>query len=157
MIQRIQSIFLILVAAAGILLFWFPLAGYYDEYNGNYKLMVTGLQCMDPDPRITTTFWFAVPLMVVSILMPLLALITLFLYKKRLLQIRLIAITMMITVIEIILIFLFYINKVEELTAIKPAYQFGIFLPLIALVFLVLANRFIRRDEALVKSADRLR
>jgi hypothetical protein len=157
MIQRIQTLFLILVAAAGILLFWVPLAEYYDEYNGNYRLMVTGLQCMDPDPRISTTFWFAVALLVVNILMPELALITIFLYKNRILQIRLIAVNLMITVIEVILIFLFYTSKVETLTSIKPAYQFGIFLPLIALVFLVLANRFIRRDETLVKSAGRLR
>ncbi len=33
----------------------------------------------------------------------------------------------------------------------------GIFLPLISIVFLVLANKAIKKDEDLVKSADRLR
>jgi len=33
----------------------------------------------------------------------------------------------------------------------------GVFVPIISIVFLVLANRAIRRDENLVKSADRLR
>jgi hypothetical protein len=39
----------------------------------------------------------------------------------------------------------------------QPSYQFGIFLPVISLLLLVLASRAIRKDEALVKSADRLR
>ena len=33
----------------------------------------------------------------------------------------------------------------------------GFFLPAIAMVFNILANRFIRRDENLVRSVDRLR
>ena len=33
----------------------------------------------------------------------------------------------------------------------------GMFLPIVAIVFLVLANKAIKKDEDLVKSADRLR
>ncbi|OSS38566.1 hypothetical protein C723_2549 [Christiangramia flava JLT2011] len=33
----------------------------------------------------------------------------------------------------------------------------GMFLPIVSIVFLVLANKAIKRDEDLVKSVDRLR
>lgn len=33
----------------------------------------------------------------------------------------------------------------------------GIFIPLVVIVFLVMANKAIKKDEALVKSVDRLR
>jgi hypothetical protein len=36
-------------------------------------------------------------------------------------------------------------------------YQFGMYIPLISLIFLVLASRAIRKDEELIKSSDRLR
>jgi hypothetical protein len=38
-----------------------------------------------------------------------------------------------------------------------PSYQFGIFFPLVSLVCIIMASRAIRKDEALVKSSDRLR
>jgi len=34
---------------------------------------------------------------------------------------------------------------------------FGIYLPLIGIIMAVLANRFIKKDDKLVKSMDRLR
>jgi len=48
---------------------------------------------------------------------------------------------------------------IEKKINIIPNYldSIGIYLPLIALVFMVMANRAIKRDEKLVRSADRLR
>ena len=43
------------------------------------------------------------------------------------------------------------------LTNNPGGYQFGLFLPAIALFFNSLALRFIRKDEKLVRSMDRLR
>jgi hypothetical protein len=39
----------------------------------------------------------------------------------------------------------------------KGSFQIGLFLPVIALICNMLANRFIRKDENLVRSADRIR
>jgi hypothetical protein len=73
------------------------------------------------------------------------------------LQIRLLAFNILATIVLVISIFLYYINSIEKITGIQPSYKFGAFCPLICLIFLVLANHFIRKDEAMVKSADRLR
>jgi len=58
------------------------------------------------------------------------------------------------------LVFLLYSRFFEKRLGgggIPSTYQFGMYIPLISLVFLVLASRAIRKDEALIKSSDRLR
>jgi uncharacterized membrane protein YfcA len=53
----------------------------------------------------------------------------------------------------------FYIYRSEELLAntIEASYLFGFYAIMIGLVFNMLSNRFIRKDENLVRSADRIR
>ncbi len=158
MIQRIQSLFLVIAAAAALLMLFFPVADFFSGTElGNYKLVATGLKCMDPNPKFHTSSWFGFPLLAlvsVSIILPVLIL---GLYKNRGLQIRLLAFNILITIVLIIVVLMYYMSSVQKLTGIQPSYQFGAFCPLISLIFLVLANRFIRKDENLVKSADRLR
>jgi hypothetical protein len=158
MIQRIQSLFLLISALAGILLFFFPVATFYDELLGNYRFLITGIDSMDPTPKIQFSSWFTSPLWIIAGAATGLSVITILLYRNRLLQLRLVAFNILFNILLIILIFIFYINKIQEFTQIAPSYkQIGIFLPLISLLFLVLANRSIRKDEAKVKAADRLR
>ncbi len=157
MIQRIQTLFLLLALISGALVFYFPLADFYHELYGNYKLFVTELKSMDPDPKMTTSIWFNSPLWLTAGASLILTLITIFLYKNRITQLRLVAFNILLNVSFVVMIFIIYSNKITKLTQIEPSYQLGIFFPLISLVFLILANRFIRKDEVLVKSADRLR
>lgn len=157
MLQRIQTVYLAIVVIAGFVLIVMPLALFYHELYGNYKLFVYGLQCMDPDPRIQVSIWFTSPLFVLVCLSVILAILTILSYKNRILQIRLVTFNILLNILLVVLFFLFYSGKIEELTKITPEYQIGVFLPLVSLVFLVLANRAIRKDEQLVKSADRLR
>ena len=157
MLQRIQTLFLAIAVISGALLFYFPIADYYHELYGNYKLFVTGLQCMDPDPKISTSIWFTAPLYLITGVTVLLGVMSIFLYKNRITQLRLVAFNILLNIVLIVLLFIFYSGKIEELTQIIPTYRIGVFLPLVSLVFLVLANRFIRKDEALVKSTERLR
>jgi len=157
MIQRIQTLFLVLALISGTLVFFFPLADYYHELYGNYKLLTTELKSMDPDPKISTSIWFTSPLWLSAGASLLITLISIFLYKNRTTQLRLVAFDILLNVSFVVMVFIIYSNKITKLTQIEPSYQSGIFFPLITLVFLILANRFIRKDEALVKSADRLR
>ena len=53
--------------------------------------------------------------------------------------------------------FVFYRSLTLSGEALVSEKGIGIFLPLISIVFLVLANKAIKKDEDLVKSADRLR
>jgi hypothetical protein len=158
MIQRIQTLYLSLAVIATALLFVFPLAQFFAE-NGAYIFSITGLKNMVPgDPDAFNPMIF-LPLMVVAIGLALLTLYTIFQFKKRSLQVKLTNIGVLVAIALIMSIFFLYVPLIEKKIAIVPDYSkaFGIYLPLVALVFLVMANRAIKRDEKLVRLADRLR
>ena len=158
MLQRIQTVYLALAAIASLLVFFFPLAGFYNfGIQGNYKFFVCAIQSMDPEPVIHFTKWITLPLILLMLLSFIFSAATLFLYKKRSVQIRLIAFNVLINIVFIILVFFFYVPKIKNLALIEPSYGIAIVFPLAAMVFLIIANRSIRKDEALVRSTDRLR
>jgi hypothetical protein len=158
MIQRIQSLYLLLAAIACTLLFFFPMIDYVDPVKGTYTLFAMGLKS-DVVPGILF-FQETIPLLLLVIASLALALVTIFFYKRRRLQIKLVSINVLLNVVLIALIFFLYNNYFEHHitgSGISGSYQFGMYLPLISLVLLILATRAIRKDEALVKSSDRLR
>lgn len=87
------------------------------------------------------------------------ALVSIFQYKNRLRQIQLGALNSLIIGGSVIFTWFVYISKAELLIDPTKQGQFdvGFYLPLVALLLNSFANRFIRRDEKLVRSADRLR
>ena len=156
MIQRIQSLYLFVVAVACTLLFFFPMIDYIDPVKGTYKLFATGMKSYSDIPGFLF-FWETLPVLILVIASLAMALITIFLYKKRRIQFQLVNINVLINVLMIALVFLLYSRIFENRLQIPSNYQFGIYIPLISLVFLVLASRAIRKDQSLVKSSDRLR
>ena len=65
---------------------------------------------------------------------------------------------MLANIVLIMVVFFFYATRIKTMTLTEPDYNItGMALPLISLAFLVLATRAIRKDDAMVKSSDRLR
>ena len=158
MLQRIQSVYLAIVAIASAMLFFFPLANYYNDLHGNYKFFIYGIRCMDPEPQVQFSKFFTFPLVFLAVASFVFAVAAIFLYKNRFLQIRICAFNMITNIVLIMVIFFFYATRIQTMTHIEPDYDYiGMILPLISIVFLILSNRAIRKDQALVKSADRLR
>jgi len=158
MIQRIQTLYLFLAFVAVSLLFVFPLAQFFSE-NGAFVFSITGLKNMVPgDPDVFSAIIF-IPMLIIAAGIGILTLFTVFQYKNRPFQFKLTNFCVLLSIILIFGIFFFYIPMIEKKINIIPDYSkaFGIYLPLVALVFLVMANRAIKRDEKLVRSADRLR
>lgn len=158
MLQRIQTIYIAIVAIACILLFFFPLADYYDEIQGNYKFYIYGIKYMDPSPKVLFSSFFTFPLVFLVVISFIFSVTTIFLYKKRALQNRICAFNILANIVLVMVIFFFYATRIKSMTLIEPEYDLlGMSMPLISLACLILASRAIRKDEALVKSADRLR
>jgi hypothetical protein len=158
MIQRIQSLYLAIAAVASVMLFFFPLADYYNELHGNFKFFIYGLRSMDPEPKVLVSAWFALPLIIFAAVSFLFSVTTIFLYRNRPLQIRINAFNVLVNIVLIMLIFFFYAARIKALTMTEPEYEYaGMVMPLITLCFLILSTRSIRKDEALIRSADRLR
>ena len=85
-----------------------------------------------------------------------LALITIFLFKNRQLQFVLGRVNI---ILNLILLGLFVYRSLSlsgEISEISEK-GIGMLLPIFSIVFLVLANKAIKKDEDLVKSVDRLR
>ncbi|MEI7724615.1 MAG: DUF4293 domain-containing protein [Bacteroidota bacterium] len=158
MLQRIQSVYLVIVAIACILLFFFPLANYYNELQGNYKFFIYGIRSMDPEPKVLFGPYFTIPLIFLTVASFIFTVSAILLFKNRPLQIRLCAFNMITNIVLVMVIFFFYATRIKTLTMTEPEYNYtGMVLPLVSILFLILANQGIRKDEALVKSADRLR
>jgi Na+-transporting NADH:ubiquinone oxidoreductase subunit NqrE len=79
-------------------------------------------------------------------------------FKNRLLQIKLGALNSLLMA-GVLGLTLWISRQGEEIFA-QPqygTYSLGLYLPIVAMICNILANRFIRRDENLVRSADRMR
>jgi len=137
MIQRIQSIYLLISFILITLMLFLPLV-IIDEMVINASNKQT----------------LAVTILVS--LIALISLVTIFLYKKRNLQVRLCIYNMLLMVAVEGLLYYYVYKITKELDAIVQ-YQFAAILPLIALILTYLALRAIRRDDAIVKSLDRIR
>jgi hypothetical protein len=145
MIQRIQSIFLLLAAFSFGALFFIPLA---------LSDAVTTQFLADQQYDITDH----PVLLALTSLGTLIALGTIFLFKNRSLQLKLGYIIIVLAILLPSASFLLFMN---ESAALGPAAQVmdqaGMYLPALAIVFGLLANYFIKKDDRLVKSMDRLR
>jgi hypothetical protein len=95
---------------------------------------------------------------IVALITALIALIEIFKYKNRLTQVKLGALnSLLITGSLVWLVYLTYAAQSELLPDILGQYKTGLFMPAAALIWNSLANRFIRKDEKLVRSVDRIR
>jgi len=145
MIQRIQTIYLLIVFLLTALLFFIPL---YSNVTTNAESGTHEFQYTSCSSNILY--------LVMNSVAGILTLITILQYKNRLLQVRLSNLNMFVTCIFTGTIFYFADHSNDALVS-TVRYDFGTYVPLVQLLFLFLAMRAIRKDEALVRSADRLR
>ncbi len=136
MLQRIQTVYLIISALViGALYLWFPII--LNEANE---------MIIDKNEPLV------LGLMIGSVVLALLSIIN---FKKRQLQFVLNRLNI---ILNFVLLGVFVYKSLtlsgETLVSEKGI---GVLLPIISIVFLVMANKAIKRDEDLVKSVDRLR
>ena len=137
MIQRIQSIWLLLASACAFATFKLPFYTGVDKSGiGNIKLLATT----------------DILIMITTIIIGAMALCIIFLYKKRTLQLRLCVLGILL---EAILIFLYY-REVKRIFS-EGEYALYALLHSLIVIFFFLAARAINKDEKLVKGSDRLR
>jgi hypothetical protein len=155
MLQRIQSIYLLLASLALLGLFVFPLVHNVYVNNKPTAIMVTGLYQDVNWQQVHTDFNIA--LTAVTAVVALLPLVIIFLYKNRKQQIALCYSAMLV-----IIGYSYWVSQMVK-GAINGAELaisncgIGIILLSVSILFVVLAQKAIQRDEKLVKSADRLR
>lgn len=136
MLQRIQSLYLIgAIICSGILPFWFYL---WKDSNGISVYFASHL-------LIAVLFGFSTALSILSISS----------YKKRQQQFVVGLFNIVLNVILLGLLVFYSLMLPGEYDISEKG--IGLILPLFTIVFLVLANRAVKRDEKLVKSSNRIR
>lgn len=136
MLQRIQTLYMILALLAMVVLYiWFPVV--VDEAS-------------------TITLDVGNPLIVAPIIgIVFLTLFSIINFKKRQLQFVLNRLSIVLNFV-LLGVFVYKSLSVPGETLVSQK-GIGVLLPIISIVLLVMANKAIKRDEDLVKSVDRLR
>lgn len=152
MIQRIQSLYLLLAAAFMSLTLFMPIATFVVD-GQTYELTAFSLTCGEISQ---STIWLGIILAIATAL----PLITIFLFKKRTLQIRLCAVEVVLLIGSLVLVALYYwltSRLFEGLVIDHRQFGWAAPMPIVALVLSYLASRAIFKDEVLVRSLDRIR
>ena len=147
MIQRIQSVYLLIVTGLLIAALCLPVGSFIDP---------TGAHVFKP-LRIAMEggYQYTWGLFCILLLSVIIAFATIFLFKNRMLQIRM-------TIFNSLLLVGYYIALGAFYWALKGDFaafdmHFAICFPLVGIILNYLAIRDIGRDEVMVRAADRLR
>lgn len=157
MIQRIQSIYLLLAALFMGAAFYFPLADAIGALD-SIVLYSYKVESLVPDSIPNLPVYFMYPLFGLSSLILVFCITTIFLFRTRMRQMMFIRFSVILVVVLIALFFFYYSPELEKASGGIAMYKIpGAYLPIGTLVFLILASRAIMADEKLIRSADRLR
>lgn len=153
MIQRIQSLYLFLVFILTALILFFPITEFYIQGQSFYLHVFSfenaeGIKGL-PNPSIIG---------ILTALLCISSLGSIFQFGNRKLQVKVNAVSLLLNFG--VLGSIFYISdKVAAIDLVfkQPEYTYGAFFPIASVLFIILANRSIRKDEALVKQSERIR
>lgn len=143
MIQRIQSVFLLLATGMMGLAAFFPFAE--NKPAGDMVFAKDGTFNIND----SIIFQIAIPLVAALIL------VSIFLFRNRMLQLRLTRITAGLA--TGIMAGIVYYSFLAEQELPTPSLGLGFFAPLVAIILVILAGSSIKKDEKLVRDSDRLR
>jgi hypothetical protein len=154
--QRIQTVFLVIVAVAMAITIFFPIwvfqAGTENAhllYPMHYTVKQNGVASTQYFPYSLTAIF--------AIASATLAIISIGKYKDRLLQRKLGALNSLFMAATVGCSFYFANQLMHSHEVAGQQYSLGLYLPVVAVIANFLANRFIMRDEKLVRDSDRLR
>lgn len=164
MIQRVQTVLLLLVAIAMAMVAFSNIWGELDAANDQLRLL-SGfkLELIDTNGTLNDTSddvvlsseskWYIGAL---GFLASIIAFVSIFSFKNRLTQMKLGALNALIMAATLGISF-YIIYQNEPLIEGQGSITTGFYLPAGAMLLNLLSNRFIRKDEKLVRSVDRLR
>ncbi len=151
MIQRIQSFYLLV---ASVLLVVASLKEFFILNGGSIVVDGFTAQVAGGDKLFST-----LPLNIILWLGALLSFVTIFLFKNRILQMRLTTYTVIILLgfYLLLIYYRYFAFKSFNLEITQSQMTLYALFPVIAAIFVYIANRAIKKDEEKVRSMDRFR
>ncbi|HOB84591.1 MAG TPA: DUF4293 family protein [Bacteroidales bacterium] len=153
MIQRIQSVYLLLTTILAGLFLTGNFFGLFGSSGQEFVMNIRGIfevTAEKDDVQVAG----AVPVLSIAILIPLLSVISLLLFRTR--KRQLLSVLVLI-ILDLLLMgtLIYYIISFRDGKDLIPEWR--LLIPLINLILFVMAYIAIRKDENLVRSYDRLR
>lgn len=154
MIQRIQSVYLFVAIVLTLCLFCFP---YVEVLNGEIAYATT--TCHLSPVAVGLSKAVMAPIAIVTCLAVVICFITLFTFRNRTRQMKLTKISIYLQFLIFATMIAYIIGLLKALCADNLQFNlcFPMIFPIVNIILLVLAHRGIKKDDDLVKSADRLR
>lgn len=159
MIQRIQTVYLLLVVVLGTLLCFFTPVEFASQEGAALfrELDLSFAHVLDTtDPAEPFAVMGILPLTILTLCMPVISLIVIFLYRNRVLQARLIIINLVLCLGWYAML-AFYVWYVVGKYDVEWYPTMWAVLPMVNVVLSLMALRGVVHDEALVRAADRIR
>jgi hypothetical protein len=151
MIQRIQTLFLLAVALLSGLMLSGDLIQLTAGSGTIFSISFPGME--NNEGEVIQRLW---PMTIILAVVPLLAFIAVFLYKKRSLQMRLTMLVLLLSLGTLIL-GAFYVIMLDRKIDVNIIWKVKVLFPLISAILAWLAYRAILKDEVRIRSYDRLR
>jgi hypothetical protein len=153
MIQRIQSVFLLIAAVLSALLLTGTIMEMKDVFGNLYALDFKSLAVSIDGKAQVQNLW---PLTAILVAVPVACIISIFMYKNRRLQMKFTIASLMLSLGSVFVagFYLIMLSKKIEMTYI---WHLKVILPLLTAVLCWLAYRAIQKDDEKVRSLDRIR
>ncbi|MBR3826310.1 MAG: DUF4293 domain-containing protein [Alistipes sp.] len=154
MIQRIQTLYLVVITSLMAITLFAPIATFTVATGDVYTLSAFELS---NGQQSQSTIWMGILLVLATVL----PLVTIFLFKNRQLQLRLCGAEVVLLIGAIVFVGIYYwlsgANALENVGVEHRSFGWAAIMPLLSLVMAFLAARSIFKDEVLVRSLDRIR
>jgi len=155
MIQRKQTVYLLLSVILMAIYSYMPI-GSMQASEQSYTFSILGLSSSLNNSVVGfTNYW---PLIIPFAFTALMNLVAIFMYKRRQQQAKLTILSMFLQlgVLALTIVYAYYLLPLQ-IDNLKLALQFSLAFPVVNIVLTYLALKGIRKDEALIKSMDRIR
>jgi hypothetical protein len=152
MIQRIQSLFLLIAFILQLLMLFLPIA----EYVVGNQVVIFKASGFISESTLNKNMAHSTYILVLLCLLVLIPFVAIFLYKRRKSQMQLCIYYIIVLIGFQAVIFWFSWNTMHQLEAVV-SYKFPIIFPVVSAILSYLAFLSVRKDERLIRSIDRIR
>jgi glucan phosphoethanolaminetransferase (alkaline phosphatase superfamily) len=156
MIQRVQSVYLLLIT---VLMSFLLITTYADlKLDDGSELIFKSYSItkVSPDQDISL-YKSTVPVVFLVLIIGLLSFVTIFIYNRRIVQIRLSMVNIFLILVLIISMLIYYLTTKSAFPDGKFNFRMPMIYPVLSLIFCFMAIKGIRHDELLVNSYKRIR
>jgi len=155
MIQRAQSVYLLSVSVLMIFMIVLPVAEI--AIKGGEILIYHNYGLKSYSAENAKIIFSTFPVTILTCVIALISFINIFLYNNRNLQMRFCIYNIILLIGLVVLIYFYYTLMRKRLDILNHTFKIAIVFPIISAILTLLSLKGIRRDEALVRSCERLR